>query len=216
MENIYDMHLDKNAANYEPLSPLSFIKRTAMVYPDRPSVIHGDRTYTWKETYERSVKLASALTKLGIEKGDTVAVMGNNTPETYEAHFGVPMCGAVLNTLNIRLDAEAISFILQHGEAKVLFTDREFSDITKAAVARLERKPIIIDIDDALAEGGDLIGQEDYESFISKGDLEYEWTGPADEWGCHLFELHFWYHRQPERRCLPPPWCISERHRQCP
>ncbi len=182
MENIYDMHLDKNAANYEPLSPLSFIKRTAMVYPDRPSVIHGDKTYTWKETYERCVRLASALSKIGIGKGDTVAVMGNNTPETYEAHFGVPMSGAVLNTLNIRLDAEAIAFILQHGEAKVVLTDREFSDITKSAVARLEKKPIIIDIDDPLAEGGELIGREDYESFISKGDLEYEWSGPADEW----------------------------------
>lgn len=182
MENIYDIHLQKTEANYETLSPLSFIKRTAMVYPDRPSVIHGDRTYTWKETYERAVRLASALDKLGIKKGDTVAVMGNNTPETYEAHFGVPMCGAVLNTLNIRLDAEAIAFILQHGEAKVLFTDREFSATTKAAVARLEKKPIIIDIDDPLAEGGELIGQEDYEQFISKGDIEYDWSGPADEW----------------------------------
>ncbi|WP_028880739.1 acyl-CoA synthetase [Terasakiella pusilla] len=182
MENIYDIHLDKNEANYEPLSPLSFIKRTAMVYPDRPSVIHGDKTFTWKETYERSVRLASALTKAGIKKGDTVAVMGNNTPETYEAHFGVPMCGAVLNTLNIRLDAEAIAFILQHGEAKIVFTDREFSDTTKRAIARLERKPLIIDIDDPYAIGGELIGMEDYESFIAKGDADFEWEGPADEW----------------------------------
>jgi 3-(methylthio)propionyl---CoA ligase len=182
MENIYDLHLDKTEANYEPLSPLSFIKRTAMVYPDRASVIHGDKTYTWKETYERSVRLASALIKMGIKKGDTVAVMGNNTPETYEAHFGVPMSGAVLNTLNIRLDAEAIAFILQHGEAKVIFTDREFSETTKSAIARLEKKPIVIDIDDALAEGGELIGQEDYEAFIAKGDPDYEWRGPIDEW----------------------------------
>lgn len=182
MENIFDMHLDKTASNYEALSPLSFIKRTAMVYPDRLSVIHGEKTFTWKQTYERCIRLASALNKIGIKKGDTVAVMGNNTPETYEAHFGVPMSGAVLNTLNIRLDAETIAFILQHGEAKVVFTDREFSDVTKAAVASLEKKPIIIDIDDPLAEGGELIGQEDYEQFISKGDVEYQWEGPADEW----------------------------------
>jgi len=182
MNNIYEMNLDKTAANHEALSPLSFIKRTAMVYPDRPSVIHGDKVFTWKQTYERSIRLASALHKIGIQKGDTVAVMGNNTPETYEAHFGVPMSGAVLNTLNIRLDADNIAFILGHGEAKVLITDREFSKTIKMAVAQLENKPILIDIDDPLAEGGELIGQEDYESFIAGGDPDYNWQPPADEW----------------------------------
>lgn len=182
MENIFDMHLDKNSANYEPLSPLSYIKRAAMVFPDRISIIHGDKSYTWKETYQRCVRLACALNKIGIKKGDTIAVMGNNTPETYETHFGVPMSGAVLNTLNIRLDAENIAFILEHGEAKVIFTDREFSETTKAAVARLEIKPLIIDIDDPLALGGELLGQEDYESFIAGGDPDYNWQPPTDEW----------------------------------
>lgn len=182
MNNIFDMNLDKTPANHEALSPLSFIKRTAMVYPDRISVIHGDKSFTWKETYERCIRLASALQKIGIGKGDTVAVMGSNTPETYEAHFGVPMSGAVLNTLNIRLDSDNIAFILAHGEAKVIFTDREFSKVTKAAVAQLEKKPIIIDIDDPLCDIGELIGQEDYESFIKKGDIDYDWQPPEDEW----------------------------------
>ena len=174
--------LDQVKANFVPLSPLSFIERTAKVYPDRLSVIHGERRYTWSQTYARTRQLASALKKIGIGKGDTVAIMGANTPETYEAHFGVPMTGAVLNTLNIRLDAATISFILDHGEAKVLLTDREFSPIIKKALKKCSSKPLVIDINDALVSGGELIGKMDYEAFINSGDHEYDWQLPEDEW----------------------------------
>ena len=126
-ESPYTLGLDKNAANYTPLSPLSFIERTAQVFPQRTSAIHGARRFTWAETYARCRRLASALAARGIGKNDTVAVMLSNTPEMAECHFGVPMAGAVLNTLNTRLDAEAIAFMLGHGEAKALITDREFS-----------------------------------------------------------------------------------------
>jgi fatty-acyl-CoA synthase len=124
--NPYARDLDKTRANHVPLTPLSFIERSARVFPDRPSVVHGAARYTWSETYARCRRLASALARRGIGKGDTVAAMLPNIPAMYEAHFGVPMCGAVLNTLNTRLDAEAIAFMLRHGEAKVLITDREF------------------------------------------------------------------------------------------
>ena len=169
-------------ANFVPLSPLSFIERVAKVYPDRISVIHGDRRYTWSQTYARTRQLASALNKIGVRKGDTVAIMGANTPETYEAHFGIPMTGAVLNTLNIRLDAATISFILDHGEAKVLITDKEFSETIKEAIQLCVSKPRVIDINDTLANEGDLIGEMDYEDFIDDGDPNYNWKLPDDEW----------------------------------
>ena len=169
-------------ANFVPLSPLSFIERVAKVYPDRISVIHGDRRYTWSQTYTRTRQLASALNKIGVRKGDTVAIMGANTPETYEAHFGIPMAGAVLNTLNIRLDAATISFILDHGEAKVLITDKEFSETIKEAIQLCVSKPRVIDINDTLANEGDLIGEMDYEDFIDDGDPNYNWKFPDDEW----------------------------------
>ena len=169
-------------ANFVPLSPLSFIERVAKVYPDRISVIHGDRRYTWSQTYTRTRQLASALNKIGVRKGDTVAIMGANTPETYEAHFGIPMAGAVLNTLNIRLDAATISFILDHGEAKVLITDKEFSETIKEAIQLCVSKPRVIDINDTLANEGDLIGEMDYEDFIDDGDPNYNWKLPDDEW----------------------------------
>jgi fatty-acyl-CoA synthase len=181
MPNAYE-ELDQVKANFVPLSPLSFIERTAKVYPDRLSVIHGTRCYTWSQTYARTRQLASALKKLGIGKGDTVAIMGANTPETYEAHFGIPMAGAVLNALNIRLDAATISFILDHGEAKVLLTDKEFSTTIKKALEDCSSAPLVIDVDDILAGGGELIGEMDYEAFISTGDPEYEWQLPEDEW----------------------------------
>ena len=181
MPNAYE-ELDQVKANFVPLSPLSFIERTAKVYPDRLSVIHGKRRYTWSQTYARTRQLASALKKLGIGKGDTVAIMGANTPETYEAHFGIPMAGAVLNALNIRLDAATISFILDHGEAKVLLTDKEFSTTIKKALEDCSSAPLVIDVDDILAGGGELIGEMDYEAFISTGDPEYEWQLPEDEW----------------------------------
>jgi fatty-acyl-CoA synthase len=166
--NPFEIELDKNDANYVPLSPLSFLRRTASVYPNRLSVIHGDIRRTWAESYERCVRLASALSKRGVGIGNTVAVMAPNVPELFEAHYGVPMVGGVLNALNIRLDAEAIAFQLQHGEAKVLITDREFSDVINKAVHMIDPKhrPIVIDIDDPLAKGGDLIGQQTYEQFL--------------------------------------------------
>src|ERR1700675_457120 len=135
--NPFEHDLDRNAANYTPLTPLSLIARTAYVYPNHPAVVHGDRRYTWAETYARARKLASALAKAGVGTGDTVAMMASNTPEMVEAHFGVPMTGSVLNTLNTRLDADAIAFMLQHGEAKVLITDTEFSPTIAAALAQL-------------------------------------------------------------------------------
>ena len=182
MPGIYETHLDRNPANYTPLSPLSLIARTAYVYPEQVAAVHGDRRYTWAETYARSRRLASALAMAGIGVGDTVAIMAANTPEMLEAHFGVPMTGGVLNTLNTRLDADAIAFMLQHGEAKVLITDTEFSPTTAAALAQLRAKPRVIDIDDPLGPGGQRLGEVDYESFIAGGDVGFEWEHPADEW----------------------------------
>ena len=175
----YAQDLDKTRANHVPLTPLSFIERSARVYPGRPSVVHGAARYTWSETYARSRRLASALAQRGIGKGDTVAVMLPNIPAMYEAHFGVPMCGAVLNTLNTRLDAEALTFMLRHGEAKVLITDREFS----STIERVDHKVEIIDVDDPEYAGpGKRLGQTDYESFLQTGDPEYAWIWPEDEW----------------------------------
>src|ERR1041385_6906672 len=182
MTNPYEIGLDRNAANYVPLTPLTFLERTAAVFPGRTSVIHGARRYTWAQTQERCRRLASGLRKGGGGKGDTVAVMAPNVPELLEAHFGVPMAGAVLNALNIRLDAETIAFILSHGEAKVLITDREFSAGMEKALARLEKRPLVIDIDDALAVGGKKLGALDYEVFLAEGDPSYTGERPADEW----------------------------------
>jgi fatty-acyl-CoA synthase len=182
MTNPYEIGLDRNAANYVPLSPLTFLERTAAVYPTRTSVIHGGRRYTWAETEARCRRLASALRRRGIGKGDTVAVMAPNVPELLEAHFGVPMAGAVLNALNIRLDAETIAFILAHGEAKALITDRESSPVIGKALFLLERKPLVIDIDDDLAVGGKKLGALDYEAFLAEGDETYTGERPADEW----------------------------------
>jgi fatty-acyl-CoA synthase len=180
--NPYTVGLDRNAANYVPLSPLTFLARSAAVFPDRLAVVHGSRRYNWAETYARCRRLASALRRRGVGKNDTVAVMAPNTPEAFEAHFGVPMAGAVLNALNIRLDAETIAFILGHGEAKVLITDREFAPVIEKALALLPKKPLVIDIDDALAPAGKLLGETDYERFLASGDPDFAWENPADEW----------------------------------
>jgi fatty-acyl-CoA synthase len=178
----YDTDLDKNAANYTPLSPLTFIERAAAVYPERIAQIHGERRYSWAETYRRCRRLASALQQRGIGKNDSVALMLPNIPAMFEAHFAIPMAGAVINALNIRLDADAIAFQLTHGGARVLLTDREFSATVQAAVAQLPTPPLIIDVDDALAEGGELIGAIEYEDFLAAGDPEFSWQLPADEW----------------------------------
>ena len=180
--NPFEEGLARGPSNYESLSPLSFLPRAAAVYPGRTAVIHGDQRYTWAEVYERCRRLASALAKRGIGAGDCVAVMAPNTPPALEAHFGIAAAGAVLNALNVRLDAATIAFILNHGEAKVLITDREFSPTIKTALAQVERDILVIDIDDPLGEGGELIGETDYESFLASGDPDFPWRLPDDEW----------------------------------
>lgn len=180
----YDQGLDKNAANYVPITPLTFIERSAYIYPDRVAVIHGQRRYTWSEAYNRSRRLASALKQLGVGKQDTVAVVLNNTPEMFEAHFGVPGCGAVLNTINTRLDAEGVAFILNHGEAKVLITDREYSRMMKTAIELANRPDmIVIDVDDPEYTGpGERVGTIEYEALLETGSPEFDFEQPADEW----------------------------------
>ncbi|UYN97223.1 MAG: acyl-CoA synthetase [Enhydrobacter sp.] len=180
--NIYERELDKTAANHAPLTPLQFIERTASVYPDRPALIHGERRQSWAETYARCRRLASALEKVGIGVGDTVAIMAPNVPEMYEAHFGVPMTGAVLNSLNTRLDAAMIAFILDHSETKVLLVDREFHRVATEALATARVQPLVIDIDDPLCEDRAQIGDTTYEEFIASGDPDHAWRYPSDEW----------------------------------
>jgi fatty-acyl-CoA synthase len=183
MASPYDHGLDKCKANYTPLSPLSFLERTAQVYPNRTSVIHGSRQFTWSQTYERCRRLASALKQRGIGRGDTVAVMLPNVPAMVDVHFGVPMVGAVLNTLNTRLDAEAIAFMLNHGEAKVLITDPEFAPIVSAALELLEGpKPLVIDALDPEYPNTTCLGEIEYEAFIANADPAFAWELPADEW----------------------------------
>jgi fatty-acyl-CoA synthase len=174
--------LPKNRANYAALTPLTFIERAAAVYPNRLAVVHGEQHWTWKETYARCRRLASALSRHGVGRNGTVAIMAPNTPPMYEAAFGVPMCGGVLNTLNTRLDAEAIAFQLRHGGAKALLTDREFSPVIEAALALLDDKPLVIDLDDPAYPDGKLLGQIEYEAFLADGDPEYPWQNPDDEW----------------------------------
>jgi len=177
----YRDSLGKRPANYAPLSPLSFLPKAAAIHPDRIALVHGAWRSTWAETYDRCRRLASALASHGVGPGDTVAVLAPNVPAIYEAHFGVPMTGAVLNTLNVRLDAEALAFQLTHGEAKVLITDREFSTVAKRALSMLERRPLVIDIDDPLHTGGVLLGAMDYEAFLAQGDAGFVWSPPEDE-----------------------------------
>jgi fatty-acyl-CoA synthase len=180
----YDTDLPKNQANYAALSPLSFLARSAAVYPDRTAIIHGARRYSYAEFYARSRRLASALRNVGIAKNDTVSVMLANTPAMLECHYGVPMAGGVLNTINTRLDAPVVAFILEHAEAKVLITDKEHSGVMKEALALLKgRKPLVVDYDDPeYKTDGARLSHLDYESFIAKGDREFAWSLPQDEW----------------------------------
>jgi fatty-acyl-CoA synthase len=181
--NPYELGLDRNPANYAPLTPLVFLEWSAEVCPDRLALIHGPRRFTWRDTYARCRRLASALASRGVGRGDTVAAMLANTPEMYECHFGVPMSGAVLNTLNTRLDAAAIAFMLDHGEAKVLITDREFSPTISAALRASARRPFVIDVDDPAYGGlGDRLGETDYEALLASGDPAFAWLRPDDEW----------------------------------
>jgi fatty-acyl-CoA synthase len=182
VSNIYAQGLGKNDANFTPLTPLTFIERAASVYPNHTAVIHGDLRFTWRDTHQRVQRLASALTAWGVATGDTVAVMAPNIPALFEAHFGVPMVGAVLNALNVRLDAATIAFILEHGEAKVLITDTEFSPIVKAALAGMTHPPRVIDINDSQGPGGELLGEIEYEAFLTGATDTFDYQPPADEW----------------------------------
>jgi fatty-acyl-CoA synthase len=180
--NIYERDLDRTPANYAPLTPLQFIERTASVYPDHVALIHGERRQSWAETYARCRRLASALVKVGIGTGDTVAIMAPNIPEMYEAHFGVPMTGGVLNSLNTRLDAAMIAFILDHSETKVLLVDREFHRVVTEALAIAKVQPLVVDIDDPACEDRAQIGDTTYEEFLDTGREDFVWAYPADEW----------------------------------
>jgi fatty-acyl-CoA synthase len=178
----YEENLARNRANYAPLTPLSFLERAACVYPRRVAVIHGGQRQTWAETYARCRRLGSALARRGIGVGDTVAAILPNTPPMYEAHFGVPMCGAVLNTMNTRLDPEAIAFMLEHGEARLLLVDREFSSIAEKALALLKQPVEVIDVEDAEFTGGKRLGKQTYEELLAEGDPAWAWRWPQDEW----------------------------------
>ncbi len=184
---IYDNGLDRSAANFAPLTPLTFVERTATVFPDLPAIVHGSGLRAirrnWRDLYARSRRLAHALVNAGIGRGDTVAVMLPNTPEMVEAHYGVPMAGAVLNALNTRLDTASIAFMLEHGEARVVIVDREFGPTVRAALGARRDSVLLIDVDDPLYEGAEpRIGGIDYEAFLATGSPEFAWPAPADEW----------------------------------
>src|SRR3569832_2599996 len=185
MTNIFDQDLPRNEANFAPLTPLSFIERAAEVYPDKTAVVHGDLRRTWAEVYARCRQLASALVQRGIGKGDTVAVTLPNTPPMVDAHFGIPMAGAVLNTLNTRLDPETVAFMLDHGEAKAVIVDPEFAPVMKKAIALRQSKSdvLVIDAGDAVFGPGERIGSSTYDDFIATGDANFAWQLPGDEWG---------------------------------
>ena len=181
--DMYETGLDKNPANFTAMTPLKFIERAAAVYPSRLGVVHGTVRRTWAETYARTRRLASALHRRGIGRGDTVAVMLPNIPAMVEAHFGIPMTGAVLNALNTRLDAATLAFMLNHGEAKALIVDREFSALMRSVLPAVERPIVVIDVDDPMYTGdGERIGEIEYEALLAAGDPDYAWQPPADEW----------------------------------
>ena len=183
MPTPYDIDLDRNAANFQPLTPLSFLERAAEVYPDATAIVHGAHSWNYRQFYGRARQLASALTRRGIKRGDTVSVMLANTPALIEAHYGVPMTGGVLNALNTRLDAALIAFILDHADAKVLITDREFSKVVKEALARAKVRPLVVDYDDPEFSGaGERLGSLEYEALLGAGDAEFAWQMPDDEW----------------------------------
>ena len=183
MATAYDIDLDRNPANFQPLTPLIFLARAAEIHPEHAAVIHGKRTWTYRQFYSRAKRLASALTRRGVKRGDTVAVVLPNVPAMLEAHYGVPMAGAVLNSINTRLDAAIIAFMLDHGEAKVLITDREFSKVVKDALAVCKVKPLVVDYDDPEFNGpGERLGDLEYEDFVSEGDDDFAWLMPQDEW----------------------------------
>ena len=178
----YSTDLDRNAANFSPLSPITFIERAASVYPERCALVYNETQRDWSETYRRCRQFAVALQRRGVTADDTVALMLPNVPAMYEAHFAVPMAGAVMHCLNVRLDAEAIAFQLDHGGAKILLVDREYSATVTAALDMLDEKPIVIDVDDPAFDGGEFVGEMEYEEFLATGDPEFSWALPRDEW----------------------------------
>ena len=180
--SIFEAGLPKVDANFEPLSPVSFLRRAAQIAPNHTAIIHGTRRYSYAQFLERSCQLAHALASRGVGVGDCVAIMGANTPEMLEAHNAVPMMGAVLNSLNIRLDAKTIAFILNHGEAKALLTDTAFSVVIKEALTMVERPILVIDIDDSEGDGGECLGETDYETFIAAAEPSFSGDQPSDEW----------------------------------
>ncbi|PMR75554.1 acyl-CoA synthetase [Billgrantia endophytica] len=181
--SIFEQDLPKTQANHVALSPLTFIERSASIYPDYPAVVHGDVRRNWAETWERCRRLASALEKRGVKPGETVAAMLPNVPAMFEAHFGVPLAGCVLNTLNIRLDVDAIAYMLEHGEAQAVLVDPEFAEVIEEAVSRLAIKPLVIDVADSLYEGdARRIGELEYEALLAEGDPDYAYRLPENEW----------------------------------
>ena len=182
--NNYEQNLDKNDANFVPLTPLTFLERAKDIYPNYEALVYENRSYTWSDVYRRCAKFASALEKIGIGLGDTVSVMAMNTPEIFEAHYSVPMTGAILNTINVRLDAKTVQYILEHSEAKVFIVDRQFHSVISKVMEQLKNKPIIIDIQDDFADQSLLkkIGEHEYEDFLNTGDDNYIWKRPKDEW----------------------------------
>jgi 3-(methylthio)propionyl---CoA ligase len=183
MPTPYDIDLGRTAANFQPLTPLSFLARAGEVHPGTTAIIHGSRTWNYRQFYLRAKQLASALARRGIKRGDTVSVMLANTPALVEAHYGVPMAGAVLNALNTRLDAALIAFMLDHADTKVLITDREYSKVIKEALARGKAKPLVVDYDDPEFTGaGERLGGLEYEEFLHEGDADFAWQMPNDEW----------------------------------
>jgi fatty-acyl-CoA synthase len=183
-QSIYDIDLDKNAANYQPLTPLSFLARSAAVYPDQTAIIHGKQRVNYTQFYARSRQLASALSKAGIKRGETVSALLANTPAMLECHYGVPMTGAVLNTLNTRLDAATIAFSLGHAESKILIVDKEFSKLAKEALAAMTGPhPIVIDyVDSEFPVEGERLGSLDYDQFLASGEADFDWHWPPNEW----------------------------------
>ena len=182
--NNYDLGMEQNKANYIPLTPLSFLDRIKDVYPDYEAIVYKQRKYNWKQVYDRCTQFASALTKIGIGEGDTVSIMAANTPEIFEAHYSIPMTGGVINTINTRLDAKTVGYILDHSDAKVLIVDRQFHDVVVNALEQVNRDIVVIDIDDQQAglENSRSIGDLEYESFLETGDRDFEWIRPNDEW----------------------------------
>ena len=182
--NNFEQGMQRNDANFVPLTPLSFLDRIKDVYPDYEALIYQDRKYTWKQVYDRCIQFASALNKIGIAEGDVVSIMAANTPELFEAHYSVPMTGGVINTINTRLDVRTVAYILDHSDCKVFIVDRQFQKVASEALAQVDREITVIDIDDQHAGLGEIpsLGKLEYESFLLSGDKDFEWVRPKDEW----------------------------------